>query len=182
MIKVQDNFLSVEEFKSLQHYCFNNDFSIVAAGDKSFSVLETPKQILEKLEIEGQEIIFSFIRSAYKEFDTDLRIHADNIINGHMTSMASVLYVSNEDITPNGTCFYKHNKYGLKLPKDCSAEDFDKLLSEDSNDESKWEKKDIVCAIPNRLLTYDSNYFHSKYPKVIENGTRIVLVCFYKSI
>ena len=95
--------------------------------------------------------------------------------------MACVFYINKQDgVTDNGTCFYEHTKYGIKLPENCSDQEFDDLIVNDSNDESKWKRLDYISSRPNRLLMYDSNYFHSKYPKKIEEGVRIVLVCFYK--
>ncbi len=179
MIFVQDNYLPTEVFKQLQDYCLNNKFEIVKVGEKEFSVLEPPKDILNYFQAEGYELIFSFIRSAHKDFDTDYRIHADNIIQGRKTKMASVLYINNDDVSPNGTAFYKHHKHGLMLPESCTEEEFDRLLEEDTNDLSKWEEMGYIRAVPNRLLMYDANYFHAKHPNKIEKGIRVVLVLFY---
>lgn len=181
MIEVIDNFLPEEVFKELQDYCYNNKFQIVKAGDKEFSVLNIPDSVISYLDIDGYKPVLGFIRNAYDGFDKDIRIHADNIINGDKTAIASVLYINkSEGVTENGTCFYEHKDYGIKLPEDCSDEEFDNLIINDSNDESKWNRLDYISSRPNRLLTYDSNYFHSKYPKKIEEGERIVLVCFYR--
>lgn len=181
MIEVIDNFLPEEVFKELQDYCYNNKFQIVKAGDKEFSVLNIPDSVISYLDIDGYKPVLGFIRNAYDGFDEDIRIHADNIINGDKTAIASVLYINkSEGVTENGTCFYEHKDYGIKLPEDCSDEEFDNLIINDSNDESKWNRLDYISSRPNRLLTYDSNYFHSKYPKKIEEGERIVLVCFYR--
>jgi len=177
MINVIDNFLPEEIFKELQEYCYNNNFTIVDIEGKKFSALETPNFVKEYL---GEGLIFSFIRKAYNGFDEDVNIHADNIINGFKSNMAFVLYINkSEGVTKNGTCFYEHITHGIELPKDCTNEEFDRLIIEDSNDNSKWKKMDYISSRPNRLLTYSSNYFHSKYPAKIEKGERIVLVCFY---
>ncbi|CAL2094763.1 DUF6445 family protein [Tenacibaculum sp. 190524A02b] len=182
MILIQDNFLPKPVFNELQNYCLNNDFKIVKTHDKDFSVLKTPEKIIPYLRAEGYQIIFSFIRQANKTIDTEYRIHADNIINGEKTAMASVLYINEGNITPNGTAFYKHSKHGYLLPSNCTEEEFDRLLVEDSNDTSKWEKSDHIKAKPNRLLMYNSNLFHSKVPDKIEKGNRIVLATFYKKL
>lgn len=180
MISVQDNFLTQNYFNWLQEYC-QQDFKVITVGEKQFLMLLTPKEILHSVQIPNHEIILSFIRSAHSEFDTDWRIHADNIILGKKSKLASVLYINKpQDVTTNGTAFWEHKTYGLSLPKDISNQDFDKLLLEDSNDLSKWEQTDFIRNVPNRFLTYDSNYFHSKYPNKIEKGERIVLVTFYK--
>jgi len=180
MILIKDDFLPKEAFKDLQEYCKEHDFQIVTAGDKEFSVLETPRTFLDFFRLDGYELVLTFIRSAHKNFDTDHRIHADNIINGHKTELASVLYINEEDeVSENGTAFFKHVTHGRELGKDVTAEEFDRLITEDSNDLSKWKMTDKISAVPNRQLLYSSNYFHAKHPNVIEFGERRVLVCFY---
>lgn len=180
MIKVQDNYLPDPLFQKLQDYCYQNDFERVQAGEKEFEILKVPPEILPYLEIEGYEINLSFIRRAHKDFDTDWRIHADNIINGKKTLLASVLYINKaEGVSENGTAMWIHEKYGTHLPDAASNEEFDRLLLEDSNDLSKWKKREYIKNEPNRLLTYSATIFHSKYPHIIELGERIVLVAFY---
>jgi hypothetical protein len=177
---VTNNFLPPQAFKDLQDYCSQNNFEIVEVGNKKFSVLETPRPLLDFFKIEGYELILTFIRSAKKDFDTDLRIHADNIINGHKTALASVLYINNEDeVSTNGTVFWKHHQHGHELEANTSEIEFNRLLTEDANDYSKWEQRDLFYALPNRRLLYNSNSFHSKWPAKIEKGERKVLVCFY---
>jgi hypothetical protein len=135
------------------------------------------------LNIDGYEVILSFVRSAYKGFDDDLRIHADNIIQGSKTSIATVLYINDEDgVTPNGTAFWEHYIYGRSLPIDCTDEEFNNVIEVDANNRSAWIFKDYISSRPNRMLTYDANYFHSKHPAEITEGIRKVLVTFYTKI
>lgn len=177
---VTDNFLPPAAFEDLQNYCHENNFQIIKVGEKEFSFMPTPRYLLEFLQIPGHELVFTFIRSAKKDFDNDIRIHADNIIEGKKTVLASVLYINQEDtVSKNGTSFWRHHTHGYELPEDVSNEEFDRLITEDSNDLSKWEQLDMVYSRPNRRLLYNSNLFHSKYPSKINEGTRIVLVCFY---
>jgi len=180
MIQITDSFLPENAFLDLQDYCRENKFEIVSLGEKPFSVLQTPKYLYEFLQIPDHVLVLTFIRSANADFDNELRIHADNIINGHKTVGASVLYINDRsEVSENGTAFWLHEKHGQSLPADVSNEEFDRLLKEDANDESKWTKTDYVSAFPNRQLLYPSQYFHSKYPAKIEKGERMVLVCFY---
>ena len=53
------------------------------------------------------------------------------------------------------------------------------MLKEDSNDITKWELNSIIGHKDNRLLSFPSEYFHSKYPNKFKNQ-RVVLVMFYK--
>lgn len=183
MIHVQDNFLPINIFSSLQKYCEDNPFEIVTVGEKKFSVLPTPDEVDPIIQIPGHKIILSFIRNAHKDFDTLPRIHADNIINGKKTSLARVIYLNDpHGVTPNGTSFYKHEKYGPELPDNISFQVFNDVLIKDSNNLSKWTPTDFIYSYPNRSVLYNSNYFHSKFPYKIEKGTRIVLVVFYTKL
>lgn len=178
-MEIIDNFLPDSVFRKLQRYTSENEFRIFDAGDKAFSVLDTPDFVLKYLESNDKEIILSFIRRAYSEFDNELRIHTDYIIKGEKPSEASVLYINNEKgVSTNGTAMWKHIKYGEYF--DGSEDEFNDLLLNDSNDLSKFKLTDLVFSKPNRLLVYDANRFHSKYPSRIVDGVRIVLVTFYK--
>lgn len=180
MIAVQDNFLPTDVFTELQQHCLNSDFDTIKAGDKEFLTIPTPKNIVPYLHAEGHDIILSFVRKAHKDFDTSPRVHADGIINRHRTTLASVLYINpSEGVTPNGTAFYEHQKWGRTAPNEINETEFDRLLTEDANDPEKWRETDRITAVPNRLLLYDANYFHAKWPNKIEQGERIVMVTFY---
>jgi len=181
MIQITNNFLPSNIFNWLQTYTAVNQFEIIKAGDKEFCTLPTPKDLLDQLQIPGHEIILTFIRKAYPGFDNTWRIHADNLIQGHKAALASVLYINiNEGVTPNGTAFWSHPLYGERLPDDVSPQEFDRLLTEESNNVDLWEKGAFVPAQPNRLLVYDAQRFHSKFPNEITKGERTVLVTFYK--
>lgn len=178
---VINNFLPKNIFEKLQKHCNETPFQIVQIGDKEFSVLNVPDYLFDLIKIDNHEIVLAFIRSAYSGFDNENRIHADNIINGSKIDLASVLYINETNgVTPNGTCFYSHVKHGKELKENVSEEEFNRLLTEDSNNDSKWIKEECVSAYPNRLLKYNAQFFHAKYPKEIMQGIRIVLVCFYK--
>lgn len=183
MIQILNQFLPKEVFKVLQNYVSQNEFQIVTVGAKDFSVLETPPFILPYLQIEGFEMTLCFIRQAHKDFDVSHRIHSDGIIAGKQTHLARVLYLNNEgELEPNGTCFWSHVNYNDSLPLDTEDHEFNRMLTEDAEDLSKWTKTDIIVAKPNRLLTYSANQFHSKWPNKIEKGVRKVLVGFYTKI
>lgn len=181
MILIQDNYFDEKIFSQIKEYA-EQDFQIIKLGEKEFSALPTPTDLLPILNLKGYKLILTFIRSAHKDFDNELRIHADNVINNEKSDLASVFYISGNEVSKNGTAFYKHHYYGKKLPKDISNKDFDQLITEDSKDRKKWTIQDIVVSVPNRMLTYDSNYFHSKFPEKIDTGVRKVMVCFYKKI
>jgi hypothetical protein len=180
---IQHNFLSEENFERLQKYCYNTDFKITQVGEKLFSLLQTPEFILEFLAIKNHTLILSFIRESYDGFESKLNIHADNRLEGEKVALASVLYINYpEEVTLNGTAFYKHHIHGTQLPDNCSDEEHNRLLIEDANDYNKWTLEDYAPNIPNSIVNYNGSLFHSKFPANIDKGLRIVLVAFYKKI
>tara|TARA_B110000305_G_C19064355_1_gene458593 strand:+ start:22 stop:594 length:573 start_codon:yes stop_codon:yes gene_type:complete len=183
MIYVEDNFLPSIVFESLLSY--SNDFKEVKTPGKSFWVKELPgdltKYITDKLEaIEGKKIknILSFLREAKEGQDNDWRIHNDSIIEGEQPDRAIVLYVKSSETELNGTAFWEHEDYKFAYVKS-DVEEFNRMLAEDSNDITKWKLNSVIGHRDNRLLSYPSEYFHSKYPNKFKNQ-RVVLVMFYK--
>jgi len=178
-MNIKDNYLPKELFADLQKYVNENDFQIVEAGDKSFSVLPVPDWLLPHLEIEGHSIILTFIRRAWKDFDDTLRAHCDGLINGKQTALASVLYLNNKhELEPTGTAFYEHHIHGKEFKGD--EAEFNRLITEDADDYDKWKLVDSVFSEPNRMLIYKASRFHGKFPNRIIRGERKVLVTFYE--
>jgi len=185
MIYIIDNFLSKKTFKIIKEGA--NDFKEVKVPGKSFWVKKPSVELVAHLEdkleeIEGQEVmnIFCFFREAKEGQDEDWRIHNDTIINGHQPDRAIVLYITSPDDKLNGTALWEHENYGETYTGK-GNEEFDKVLTEDSNDKSKWKLKSIIGYKENRLVSYPCEYFHSKYPNKF-TGQRVVLVMFYKII
>ena len=85
----------------------------------------------------------------------------------------------NKSKSLNGTAFWEHKKYGDTFPNNKSSKEFNKMLSEDAEDLSKWNLKSIIGHKPNRLISYPCEYFHSKYPNEFIDS-RVVFVMFYK--
>lgn len=174
------DFFPQEIFNELQEYIYGTDFQIICVGNKILSVLKTPEFVMEYLELEGHDLIISFIRESYDGFDNDLNIHADHKIDGKIVSKASVTYLNRpEAITENGTAFYAHKFFGNELPGSVTDEVHDRMLLDEANDITRWQLVSKNKSIPNSNITYSGNLFHSKYPANIDKGLRIVLVAFY---
>mgnify|MGYP001158761356 FL=1 len=184
MIYIKDNFLP----KNIMNL-YDKDkssFQKVDTPGKSFWVKETSEVFVDFIsykiaEIEKTSIenILCFFRQAKENQDNDWRIHNDSIIEGQKPDRALVLYLT-EDTQKglNGTAFWSHIDYGDVYNGE-GADEFNKILSEDSNDKSKWKLKSVIGHKKNRLISYPCNYFHSKYPNEFKEK-REVLVMFYK--
>jgi hypothetical protein len=180
-MEVTDNFLPSKVFLELRRHCEVNEFKAAFVGSKPIFVLEPPQILLPYLEIEGHIVVLAFLRCDCKEYAEEINIHADGIINGNKTSLAARVYINKEEnVTPNGTCFYKHKVHGTKLPSKVSHKEYSRLLKEDSGDKRRWVQTDCVANIPNRRLLYNSDCFVGREPTNIQSGRRIVLEVYYK--
>lgn len=190
MIYVIDNFVDQELFNISKEYLDKGEWVDHKAGDKSFYVQRSLESfndyILNKLSIkEGKPLrnILSFFRMSNNKLDTSWRIHADSKINGEEPDRAIVLCMSPRELEElHGTAFWEHDVYGSTIPKDFTNEQFDKMITEDSEQIEKWRLASVVGYEQNRLISYPSNYFHSKYPNKSWKEGREIFVMFYKYI
>ena len=189
-----DDVLDLSEFESLKQYCFEDRrFTALEKGDHIYYVANAPQNIIDKIYTEIESIyntkiknIVCFLRLASSVFDTDLRIHCDNgnVGTDFAPTHGGVFYITYGKNDINGTAFWRHNKYGYVCPTDFTDKDIQEKIMCDKEDVTKWNLNTIIGGLPNRLVCYPSQYFHSKYPRVM-NGihpkdSRIVMVVFFK--
>ena len=187
MIGVWDNLLGKTLISKELERVVEEGFDEHIVGDKSFYVNIPSKEFEETIITALQEIhranidkIFSFIRVATDKLDTDWRIHSDLNIMGQRPDRAAVLYISpraNDDL--NGTAFWSHKTYGNSLPSFVTEEEFNRMITSESNDMDQWQLRSVIGYEQDRLVDYDANYFHSKYPNKAWEDGRIVYVIFY---
>ena len=187
MIYIIDNFLQDNILSKLNKYLV--DFKEVDTGEKKFWIMDSSQDfnsyIVDRLsKIEGKQIdnILSFFRVSNMEVDTDWRIHCDSIIAGKLPTRALVLYVSEEGSEDlNGTALWEHKEHGVSMPYEkLTTKEFDNLILNESNKLDTWKLNTVIGYKKNRLLSYPSNYFHSKYPNVSWEEGRKIFVMFYK--
>jgi|TARA_R110000796_G_scaffold1610_1_gene6406 hypothetical protein len=187
MIYIIDEFLRDNILNKLNNYLVN--FKEFDAGDKKFWIMNSTQDfdswMVNKIsEIENKKInnILSFFRIATNELDTDWRIHCDSIINGQQPTRAIVLYLSDPGLEElNGTALWEHKDYGYSLDNsELTSKKYDDLLLNHSNVLDNWKLNTVVGYRKNRLISYPSNYFHSKYPNKCWEQGRKIYVMFYK--
>ena len=186
MIYIIDDFLSKGLLDDLNYKLV--DFKDIIVGNKIFYTIPPETSFVKYMalrltEYEDADVenVLAFFRQSTDKLDTDWRIHSDSKIEGQQPDRALVLYLSNDyQKGLHGTAFWKHQEYGDKLPE-VSNKEFDKLLNEDSNDESKWDLQTVIGYKKNRLISYPCSYFHSKYPNQSWKEGRNIFVMFYKT-
>mgnify|MGYP000067450568 CR=1 FL=1 len=188
MIYILDDVIDKDFLKIIKEY-LDNPFQKKISGGKDFYVLESNEDfdyfildILQQKEERELENILSFFRVSTDKLDITWGIHSDLNIKGQKPDRAIVLYLSPRELEElNGTAFWEHNIYGKEMPKNMSDDEYDKILKLDSEDLNKWRLSTVVGYEENRLVSYPSNYFHSKYPNKSWEEGRKVFVMFYKT-
>ena len=188
MIYLVDNFMEQYLFKGLQQKLSNNAYNEVKTTNKSFWVQPATDQIikyiigkLEEKENQKLENIFAFFRVSNEEIDTDWRIHSDLIIEGQKPDRALVLYISPKTKNDlHGTALWEHKTYGKSLPNTVTDEEYDRLITKESENLEMWTLSSVLGYEENRAISYPANYFHSKYPNKSWKEGRQVFVMFYK--
>ncbi len=123
-----------------------------------------------------------FFRIGTKEDAPTTYIHADS---GEAKN-AAVWYLSEPpEGMVAGTAFWKHRETGKWELTEEDRKDAALLakLDADGADESKWIMTGLAGQKFNRLVTYPTNIFHSRYPKDAWGNDatdgRITFACFY---
>ncbi len=131
----------------------------------------------------------ALVRLNYASEMPNHSIHSDNCHG----EFAGVLYLNPPEQCSGGTAFWRHRATGLtrfceteirrlgKSPMKTLAQ-----LSNDWNDESKWEQTGLAEMRFNRLTIYPSKDFHSRWPfaafgETPENG-RLIWVNFFSCV
>ena len=186
MIYTIDNVVSKELFEDERGRLESQDYTEYAFEDKSFFV-QAPSQsfldavctaVCQEEKLQGIEVLLAFHRQAIGYQDCSWRIHCDSKIQDQWPHRAVVVYMSEPHEFESGTMFWTHKEHGNMFLGDDEVE-LARLLKEDSNDTSKWEEGKLVKHVPNRLLSYPANMFHSKYPNRFPRS-REVFVMFYR--
>lgn len=145
----------------------------------------SPELFYETLSIHlGREIKpkLEYFRLGTKEDSATTYIHADS----GCAKNAAVWYLSEppEDVVA-GTAFWKHRASGRDQLSDADRTDEALLASLDADgaDELKWVMTGLCGQKMNRLVTYPTNIFHSRYPQNAwgndASDGRIVFTCFF---
>jgi len=190
MIYIKDNFLSKTLFNKLNKKLIKFKKVDMSDGDCVLYVIESPKELtdhfknlIEKIEGKKIKMIMCGFRQSQKNEDDVLRIHSDLHIHPDQSDFperAGVLYMSDipKDLKKEltGTAFWDHETHG---DNNKGSIDIHNETMKNCADKSKWTLRSVIGHKQNRFLSYNSNYFHSKYPnKSIDK--RKVCVMFYK--
>jgi hypothetical protein len=187
---ILDDVLDKQYFKNIQEDSRNTTFKTIQSEGRQFHVAYPPKDLSLKIQKAIEEVyrckiqvVNSFLRMYTQFLNNNWGIHADrNVLSETSPSHGAVFFLSENLGDINGTAFWSHEKYGLSLPEitDNEAHGF---TSKSYNNENEWEVNSIIGGVENRLISYPSNYFHSKFPKqawgTSQKDCRLILAMFY---
>jgi hypothetical protein len=126
-------------------------------------------EIRRLLGFTGGKIVTGWRRYLAEE-EKETYIHPDSDI-GRFTG---ILYLNPPEQCYGGTAFWRYRQYGwgrVPAPAELEAQGLRdtpalwKRILDDGEDEFLWEMHEYVPMGWNRLLIFDSRYFHSRYPK-----------------
>lgn len=152
------------EYKSITHnellyrgISLKNDKDHLEKIEKLFSC---------KLDKDASEVMY---RRYLKHETNETYIHSDVLI-GHYTG---ILFLSDPKDCSGGTAFWRHKKYGWERHPSVDRVQQQGLLNnkelwdsiyQDGFDESKWNLLGAAEMRFNRLVLFESDRYHSRYP------------------
>lgn len=136
------------------------------------------KKFIEKEMGKKVSFTMSHVRMGNEKTPLTNYIHADNAA----CKYACVWYL-NDPPCDTGTQFWKHNETATDRMPWPPPQDLWDATDKDTQDESKWTKLEYTQAKANRAVLFDSQLFHSRYPKDLplaeEDEPRLVFVVFF---
>lgn len=112
----------------------------------------------------------TFWRRYLADEESETFIHNDIEIGHH----SAILFLNSPEQCKGGVAFWRHKLYGwhrqptaqeLEVRGLEDTKEFWQSLYQDGFHEKKWEMVEYVPMAFNRLVLFDSNLFHSRYPK-----------------
>ena len=193
---ILDNALEEKVFCEYKNYLQNSaTYELMEAdGNKKFYITKIPyglqekiTEALEKVWNKKIRIILATVRKATQYLDKEWGIHSDLYVGSEeRPEYGAVLYVSQNQNELNGTALWRHKDLGYEMPTDWPKEHVMEISDRDYNNIDKWELSSVIGGIENRLVSYPSEYFHSKFPKeawgTTQKDCRIVCALFYSII
>jgi len=193
---ILDNVLKEEDFLEYQNYLKNVAIykTIEADGNKKFYMTRAPyglqeeiTSVLEKVWNAKIKVILPAVRKATQYLDVNWGVHSDLYVGGEESpEHGAVFYVSQNENELNGTALWRHKELGYRMSRNLPKDKVMELSDRDYNDIDKWELSSVIGGVENRLISYPSEYFHSKFPSkawgVTQKDCRIVFVLFYSVI
>lgn len=170
---VIDNFLTENEFQLVLQDAMSGTYSGVKIHGEVYGGISPCKVPFnwDKLPVDATASRLEMYRCAVDEEDLVTWIHADNGMN---MSYAFVFYIHRNDNGVTGTAFWKHKHLGInhlsnkwinELKNDSILEEMLECLDQDGQESDMWTMEDYVSFVPNRLIIYPTNRFHSRFPK-----------------
>ncbi len=184
-IKVVDEFAPDLFFNTIKSLVDGVDFTEYEYAGKSYvgvgGVTLPVKKLIEKHMGKPVTFTMSHVRLGNKHTPLTNYIHADNAA----CKYALVWYLS-EPPCETGTCFWLHNETQTDRMPWPPPKDLWEAVDKDTADESKWTKLEYVEAKENRAVLFDSQLYHSRYPKDLpleeDDVPRLVCVVFFNVV
>lgn len=177
-LTIVDNFLSQKDFIVIRNKVRDRGFKTVAIQEQPGT--NAPLVEYENVNIEdkfsefqvGLEQLFAMpvkmhmqaFRLGFKGSQLHNKVHADHCC----AKMAAVYYMNNIEDCYGGTAFWRHELHQWEFMP--TVDQLDEVgysiedLARDWQDENAWRMVTLAGMAPNRLITYPTAAFHSRWP------------------
>lgn len=181
MVVVMDDFLpnpdEVREFALAQEFTIKGNYP--GQRTKPFCTSEH-KEIFER--ILGSKITYwpTGDNSYNGAFQYTFGRHV-SWIHRDLTDYSALLYLTPDAPVDGGTLTYRHKELKIERDSEAKSKDEIKQLNDDSSNEDKWEKMDIIANKYNRLVIFSGRRSHksNKYFGSSKQNGRLFQTFFF---
>lgn len=110
------------------------------------------------------QILKQAFRLGFKDSQLHNLVHSDNCV----AQIAAVYFMNLIEDCVGGTAFWRHRKHGWEMmPTQKEIDDAGyslERLAADWQDENAWTLVSLAGMKPNRMITYPTHAFHSRFP------------------
>jgi hypothetical protein len=179
VLTIVDDFLPTNEFLEIRD-------AVRAQGFATVEVQEQPGTCAPKVPYENvnlsKEYEHSFSRGLAHLYGRSIEMELQAFRSGHRGSqlhnkvhadhccaqLAAVFYMNDLQDCCGGTAFWRHKRWGWEMmPTEAQMAKVGYTLPElsaDWHNEDAWQLVTIAGMKPNRIITYPTHAFHSRYP------------------
>lgn len=176
VLTIVDDFLPVDRWRDIRAAILRDGFktesikegpNLPEATYENVNIRDIPpdfNQAITNLYGRPIKMLKEAFRLGYKDSQLHNLVHADHCC----AQLAAVYFLNPLDQCQGGTAFWRHKKFGWEMmPTQQDLDDVGYSIEEMAHDwqnSEAWEMVSLAGMRTNRIITYPTNAFHSRWP------------------
>jgi len=163
-VKLNDNYqpnvIVIDNFYSnpdeVRNFALTSEFNVKG----NYPGLRTESYATDELKEKFEKILGKKIKFWPNEYNGSFQYTTENKkswIHRDKTDYSCIIYLTPNPPSDGGTVLYKHKITNKRFADD---EIWEKILSEDSNDEDRWDVLDVIGNVYNRCVIFNGKLSH----------------------